>query len=308
MIPAMLVGTENGLYSISENRRILRLPGRSVANLTPAHDGVWWSILDRRVIVRSADAVEWQEIVDIAEVEPACIVAAGESLWIGTSEAHVYHWDGGTLQHIESFADVPGRETWFTPWGGPPETRSLALQPDGTLFANVHVGGIPRTSDHGGTWEPTIDVRADVHQVLVHPDNPRLILAASARGFGVSWDSGEHWDLYRDGVHGHYMSAVAVVGMTAFVTTSTGSSSNARSALYRIDLNNPGRFEKTDDGLPEWFTGNINTFCLTAENDRIAFGTRAGDLFVACVDGLRWRRVASDLPPIQSVQMMNAGK
>ncbi|MEZ4521963.1 MAG: hypothetical protein R3A46_10030 [Thermomicrobiales bacterium] len=303
MPSTLLVGTEDGLYALDANGADRRLPGRSVSNLVPSDDGGWWAILDRRFVVRSADAVEWHEVAGFHDVEVASIAPDRETVWIGTFPPHVYRLVGDRVERIEAFEEVAGKESWFTPWGGPPETRSLAVNPDGMVFANVHVGGIPLSSDGGASWQPTIDVQTDVHQVLVHPDDAELILAASARGLAVSRDGGNSWEVYREGVHGHYMSAVAVSGSTAFVTSSTGSSSNARSAIYRIDLDNPERFERAGEGLPEWFDGNINTFCLDARDNDVAFGTRDGDVFTARVDELVWRHVADDLPPVQSVRL-----
>lgn len=307
MITRLFVGTADGLFAIDSNNQDRRLPGRAVANLIPAADGGWLAILDRRVVVRGSssgpDAVEWQEVVGIENAETASIARHGETIWIGTFPPHVLRWDGRELLRSEAFDHVPGKERWFTPWGGPPETRSLAVTPDGTIFANVHVGGIPRSIDGGASWQPTIEVRADVHQVIIHPDDPALILAAAARGLGISRDGGDSWEIHNEGVHGHYMSAVATAGSHAFVTSSTGSSNNACSAIYRFDLTNPGPFEKVHDGLPEWFTGNINTFCLATGNGSIAFGTRDGEVFTANLDDLAWQQVASDLPPVQTIQI-----
>jgi hypothetical protein len=239
----------------------------------------------------------------LTDAEAASIAIHDATIWIGTFPPHVYRWDGERLERSEAFEDAPGKEHWFTPWGGPPETRALAVTPAGTLFANVHVGGIPRSHDAGASWRPTIEVRADVHQVLVHPDDPNLILAAAARGLGISRDGGDSWELHRQGLHGHYMSAVAVSGMRVFVTSSTGSSSSARSAIYEIDLDGPTTFEKAHAGLPTWFTGNINTFCLAADAGSIAFGTRDGEVYAAPLDELSWRQVADGLPEVRCVAL-----
>jgi hypothetical protein len=305
MTALLLVGTDDGLYAIEDTYREQRLPGHPVTALAHASDDGLLAILSRRFVTRSPDGVEWREIIEFSGVEPACLLDTDHALWIGTHPPHLYRWTEDRLERIESFEDVPGKETWYTPWGGPPETRSLAITPDGTLFANVHVGGIPR-SRGGAPWEPTIDVRADVHQVLVHPDDPGLILAASARGLAISQNAGDSWEVHRDGLHGHYMSAVAVVGRTAFVTSSTGSSSNARSAIYRFDLDRQGSFERCGEGLPEWITGNVNTYCLDVAGGQIAFGAPDGHVYAARTDDLAWRIAATHLPPVRCVLWFDA--
>ena len=76
-----------------------------------------------------------------------------------------------------------GRDTWYAGSAivngqrvGPPlGIRSVTATPDGVLLVNVHVGGIVRSSDGGITWQPTIDIDTDVHQVCAHPTDPRMV-------------------------------------------------------------------------------------------------------------------------------------
>src|SRR2546429_115455 len=82
-----------------------------------------------------------------------------------------------------------GRDRWFTPWGGPPDTRSIS-EDDEAVYVNIHVGGILRSVDCGRTWQPTLPIERDVHKVLARPGR---LYAASARGLAVSPDSGETW-------------------------------------------------------------------------------------------------------------------
>ena len=67
---------------------------------------------------------------------------------------------------------------------GPPlGVRSIAATCDGAaLLANVHVGGIPQSTDSGLTWRPTIDIEADVHEVCAHPTRPEIVIAAAGAG------------------------------------------------------------------------------------------------------------------------------
>ena len=60
---------------------------------------------------------------------------------------------------------------------------------DGTLvLANVHVGGIQRSTDGGVTWRPTIEVDSDVQEVRALPSQLRIVIAASAIGLYISRD------------------------------------------------------------------------------------------------------------------------
>ena len=109
-----------------------------------------------------------------------------ERVWIGASTARLYRVDGGDLIEDHGFAGAPGRDDWYTPWGGPPDVRSMAVDGAGTLFVNVHVGGILRYDDTGPT--PTLDQDADVHQVIADPSVEGRVLAACARGLAQSTD------------------------------------------------------------------------------------------------------------------------
>ena len=68
--------------------------------------------------------------------------------------------------------EAPTRAEWHTPWGGPPSVFSMASLGD-DLFVSVHVGGILRSSDGGQSWEATIDLHEDVHQVVADPEAGR---------------------------------------------------------------------------------------------------------------------------------------
>src|SRR6185369_15523564 len=114
----------------------------------------------------------------------------------------------GSLQRLTGFDNVESRDKWYAGSAiidgkrvGPPlGIRSMAATCDGAvLLANVHVGGVPRSTDAGLTWRPTIDIDSDVHQVCAHPTRPNLVIAAAAVGLCVSRDTGETWATERRG-------------------------------------------------------------------------------------------------------------
>src|SRR4029453_14776189 len=81
----------------------------------------------------------------------------------GSSLARVFK--DKRFEPIEGFQTIAGRDDWHAVGSRKPYVRSLTATAGDVLLANVHVGGIPRSTDGGATWEPTIDVDADVHQV-----------------------------------------------------------------------------------------------------------------------------------------------
>ena len=210
---------------------------------------------------------------------------------VGTAHARLARVSDGASELVASFDDAPGRDGWYTPWGGPPDTRSLSAAPDGRVFANVHVGGILRAADPTGTWSPTIDIDADVHQVLADPLDPSHVVAATALGLAESRDGGDSWTFTTDGLHAPYARAVALDGERLFLSASTGPR-GGRAALYRREPGAAG-FERCDDGLDDWFAGNIDSHRLAAAGGTVLFGTEDGRAFLSGGGGDGWREVLS---------------
>jgi len=296
----LLVGTSSGLFSSGGNGLgpVARFGDRGVTALAAAGGDVW-AIADRRTLARREAGESWADVAESAELDLECVLPTGANVFAGTEEAHLFRLEGSDLVWVESFEAVDGRDDWYTPWGGPPAVRSMAADLAGRLHANVHVGGIPRSND-GERWEPTIDVDADVHEVIAHPSEPDVVLAAGAVGLCVSTDGGATWRTEGDGLHSSYARAVAVAGDTILVSACTGPH-GGRGALYRTTLDAGAGFEKCTDGLPEWFDGNIDSGWVAANGSDVAFGTPDGEVYRSADAGVRWERVADGLPTIRAL-------
>ncbi|HWC32999.1 MAG TPA: hypothetical protein VG709_07715 [Actinomycetota bacterium] len=226
-----------------------------------------------------------------------CILPLGDGTLVGTSAARLLRLRDRDLEPVAAFDRVPGRDAWHTPWGGPPDTRSLARDAEGTVYVNVHVGGIVRSRE--GRWEPTIDIDTDVHHVVAHPERAGALFAACAYGLATSTDGGDSWRIDDEGLHGSYCRAVAVAGDTMVVTASTGPFTR-RAAVYRAAVGG-GSFERCTEGLPEWFTSNIDTYCLAAAEEVVAIATDDGAVYRSDDEGATWRQVAERLPAIHAI-------
>lgn len=298
----MLAGTEAGLVELTPDDAwaTVAFAGRSVDALESGRTG-WWAIVDAAEVWHLDGEGEWQCHAVGTGASLTCLAETPAGLLVGTAEAHLVRAIGGQLERIHAFDHAEGRDRWYTPWGGPADTRSLSMDADGTLFVNVHVGGILRSTDDGGSWRPTIDIHVDVHQVLAGAA-PGLVLAACAEGVAVSDDAGISWRIDDEDLHATYSRAVAATTTTAVISASTGPG-GAHSALYRRPLAAGGGFERCRAGLPEWFDGNIDTGCLAADAGTFAAGTGGGDVFVSHDEGVTWRRSAADLPPVRCLAL-----
>jgi hypothetical protein len=301
-MPTILVATEDGVAVFDHDGRELghEQAGRSVTALGRMREDAW-AIVGGAGLWRWSQA-GWSHVASLEELRGTCVVGIGHDVFVGTSEARLFRLAGESLEPVTSFDDAPGRSGWYTPWGGPPDTRSIANW-DTDIYVNVHVGGILRTDDGGGTWTPTIDVDADVHHVTTAKG---MVLAACAGGLSVSTDRGESWTTRTDGLDARYSRAVAVCGDAVLVSASNGPR-GGNAAVYRGPLAG-GAFERCVDGLPPSFDDNIDTYCLEAFPDGsfAAFGTTEGKVFASTDQGATWDEFASGLLPVKRVLVMPA--
>jgi photosystem II stability/assembly factor-like uncharacterized protein len=283
----ILVGTATGLHRVEGGSD---LAGREITAL--AGD---WALVDGRAVWHGEVAGEVPE-----GCLASCLLPVGDdAAMVGTDDGHLWRISASGAELVDGFETAPGREAWYTPWGGPAGVRSLAAGSDGTLYVNVHVGGILRSGDGGASWAPTLDQELDVHQVIVAPDG--TVLAATARGLATSTDGGTTWVVAADGLHATYSRAVALAGDTVLVTVSTGPDGR-RAGVYRRPLHGDGPFERALVGLPGSFPGNVDTGCLAAGPDLAVLGTFAGRVYASTDAGATWRTIAAG-PPVTCVSL-----
>ena len=185
---------------------------------------------------------------------------------------------------------------------GPPlGIRSVAANSNGSiLFANVHVGGIPRSVDGGRTWQRTLDINSDVHEVRAHSANPDMVIAASAVGLCISRDAGATWTIERDGLHASYCSAVAFSGNDILVSASADHFA-AQGRIYRRSITPDGSLVAVEGGMPAWTDGIVDTGCIAANGSFIAVADRAGNLYLSDDFGASWSCRSTRLPTPSSV-------
>ena len=311
-VPVVLVGTTAGLFTFETDtsRRQVGLEGRDVGAVAPASWKKLWAALDGEEIWGSPGVSgEWSRIASLADLPGARLRATcladtrandEDGILVGTSGGHLVRVGHDGPELVESFDRLPSRDRWYTPWGGPPDVRSITEDRQ-AVFVNVHVGGILRTRDQGASWQPTIDIDADVHRVVTGSGR---VYAAGARGLSVSRDGGETWTLSARGLHAAYCRSVAVCAETILLSASDGPG-GGRAALYRTDLD-ADYLERCRAGLPEWFAGNIDSLCLDALPDGrlAAFGSESGEVFTSGDQGASWTRLAEGLNGIRCVLVL----
>ncbi len=284
------------------------LAGRSVRALAADPHGASLAIVDGRSVCRRRYDGVWTTIAT-SHVDLACLAAVGTEIYLGTGDARVLRLTAdGEIEPLEGFNDVPGRDSWYAGSAlingrlvGPPlGVRSMTATSDGrVLLANVHVGGIPRSADGGRTWEATIEIDTDVHEVRAHPFRPNIVIAAAGVGLCISSNGGATWTVEQQGLHAPYCSAVAFAENEILVAASTDHFAS-RGALYRRPVDGKHRLERVS-GLPEWLDGIVDTGCIAARGSTLALADKGGNLYESTDAGRSWRKRAGGLAQVSSV-------
>ena len=296
----ILVGTVEGIHEIEESGRRgpSRHPGMAgEVTVVAPEAGRLWAVVAGRAVWRTEGPDPWVHVADLEGFRATCLAGTRAGVVVGTSAARLFRLAGDDLELVSSFDEAPGRARWFTPWGGPPDTRSISEDGE-AVYVNVHVGGILRTADRGQTWQPTLQIENDVHRVLARPGR---LYAACARGLAVSPDGGGAWAFHDEGLHAAYCRAVAVCGDALLLSAAEGPSGR-RTALYRGTLDG-GSLRRGGKGLPEFFDTHIDSLCLDAApgGELAAFGLADGSVYASLDQGESWDLVASGLPRINSI-------
>jgi hypothetical protein len=249
---------------------------------------------------RAADG-SWSVLAN-SDAELSCCAVREGVVYAGTDDARVRRLgEDGRLEELPGFAHTPGRETWAAgqmlvdgKWLGPPlGVRSMTVTKDGALLANVHVGGIPRSTDAGASWQPSIAVDSDVHEVCAHPERAELAVAAAAVGLCVSRDGGASWHVEHAGLHAPYCAAVAFVEGDVLVSASEHHFS-PRGRIYRRPIEGDTPLAPVA-GLPEWTDGIVDTHGLAARGPHVALADRGGNLRLSSDAGQSWTLLAAGL-------------
>jgi len=285
----LLVGTGDGLVELGLDGKVVR---RGLAGVEVTGIAGDWVIADDQVV--SLDDGEPRALPD--GLVPRCLLAlAGGRALVGSSEARlvlVGSTDGPALDR--AFDAIPTRGQWTTPWGAPPDLRSLTMG-DAGLFAGVHVGGVWRRDPD--QWIEVVPAEADDHQVLADGDT---VAVAAAVGVGQSSDGGNTWHWSTEGLHAGYCRAVALSEGWLLASASTGPATH-EAAVYRRPIDDPEQPLVPcggESGLPATFPHNIDTFGLVAAGNLVAVGERYGRVYLSEDAGESWRKLAEALPGV----------
>ncbi|MBM3672072.1 MAG: hypothetical protein FJW86_07830 [Actinobacteria bacterium] len=286
-----LVGTSNGITALdADGHAHFELDSGDVSRLARSTRGCWAIVGGGRLLRRGDDEV-WHEVAEV-DGELTAVLPFADGALAGVRDGQLLRISTDAAEAVSGFDEVQGRENWHAVPSGDPYVRSLAATADaGAVLANVHVGGIPRSTDGGATWLPTIDPEVDVHEVRGHPSDEALVVAAAGAGFFWSTDGGVTWTEHNDGLHTTYARAVAFTSEGVLVSVSDGPFAR-EGAVYRWVLGTDEPLERCVDGLPDELAGNIDTGALDASGEDAVLVDQGGAVYVSGNTGLSWSHLA----------------
>jgi hypothetical protein len=273
----LLIGTKQGLLDLDTAHTLV--DGHTITAVAPGPRG-WHALLDGQVVIRLDDG----EVMTVGELPAddgqSLAVLADGTVVVGRTGARLAIV-GAQVEDVTAFERVPDRDRWKNPANPTPDTRSMSSSGQ-DLWVNVHVGGLWHSRDRGQSWHGVIEAGADIHEVRAEDGS---VVVAAAVGFGWSEDGGKSWSWNTEGLHASYLRAVCIAGKTAYVSASDGPFTK-RGAVYRARLGSA--FVRCEEGLPEWFPGNVDTGHLDAAGGRVVIGF--GDqVYISEGDGQSWQ-------------------
>jgi photosystem II stability/assembly factor-like uncharacterized protein len=192
------------------------------------------------------------------------------------------------------------------------------------MYIAISAAGTFRTDDGGESWTPANKgVAADfypepdnfpevgqcVHKLLLHPERPDRLWQQNHCGVYRSDDRGETWErLEGNGLPSGFGFPLALDPQdpdVAYVIPEEGAenrvTSDGRLGVYRT-ADGGASWELTSKGLPEPAWGAVMREGFTSDGSGVYLGTQSGSIF-ASPDGDGWTELASQLPPILSVEI-----
>lgn len=310
----ILIGTESGLVALDDEGReqFRAVGGREVSFLHIDTDGRLLAIADESDVVATPSPEQadrdhaWSLLGSLPGGRANCLADLAGRVFIGAEDARMWQMpsEGGEPQRIASFDAVPTRDEWDTPWGGPPDVRSLATIAGAApvIYADIHVGWIVRSLDLGDSWTQLKGLHRDVHRVNTHPARPDRVYAATAQGCFVSEDRGESWEQHLEPFKPRNYQRCVVPDFddpdlflcTASLGPHPDGETGCEAMIFRTD--DAGEtWVAAHEGLPDHFYHNINTHMLAASIQRagvFAFHDDDESVYLTTDAARRWRRIA----------------
>jgi hypothetical protein len=240
--------------------------------------------------------------------------------------------DGGTFELVRGLWDHPDRPVWGDGPGNVVDTVLTHPDRPGRIIVAIESGGVYRSDDSGETWqarnsgmatrsgEDASGARRHVYKLALDAASPDALFAQTDSGTYRSENAGDSWTTVGrsgepDGLTSDYGFPVVAHPTepgTAFVfpleSESYPCSPGGRPRVYRT-TDGGGHWAVLGDGLPyenAYVTVLREAFTIGQSSPyALVLGTKSGQIFASVDHGDRWRLVASGLPPVLCVRVLD---
>jgi photosystem II stability/assembly factor-like uncharacterized protein len=254
-------------------------------------------------------------------------------LYAGTEPIDVFisRDAGQSWNRLDSVWDIPWVQTIDYPVATvEPHVRDIAIDPNnpGTMYVALQVGYMLKTTDGGARWELlNKDVDADVHTIVLHPQNTKKVYIATGghdarkgttkgRALYSSDDAGQSWQPMAAEFREEYSVPLAIhptksnVLYSALANGQPGQwrKRSTGAEAFLIQSTDGGKsWTKLDNELSKANQSFIEAFAFEPANpDRMYAAQQNGDLFGSEDSGTSWFKLSLKVAEVSDMKAAHA--
>jgi photosystem II stability/assembly factor-like uncharacterized protein len=238
-------------------------------------------------------------------------------LYAGTEPARLYFSDdlGRSWTELPGLRAVSSVPRWTFP--APPHVahvKHITFSPDdpATIFVSIEQGGLLMSADAGETWTELhlAGLHDDLHRLVIHPRDARLLYANTGAGLYISADGGATWEQRTSptAALGGYPDGLVLRPSRPdemFISAAHHNPGDWRTSHFagaRISRSRDGgrTWDVLGGGLPDRLQASIEAMCLEEWEGgyTVYAATTAGEVWASADAGDSWACIARDLTPI----------
>ena len=253
------------------------------------------------------------------------------TVYDGVEDAALFvsHDLGESWSEIDSLRNHGTSRSW-QPGAGGMALHTIVQDPSdkNKIYVAISAAGAFRTDDAGATWTPiNKGLRADylpdedvevghcVHRIAMSSTNSSKLFMQKHWDVLETDDGGDHWREISNNLPSDFGFVIGVVDHPHEAPVVVPIKSdyehfppNGQLQVFRLE--HDGRWKSVSEGLPqENFYGNVLRGALSVDRSNgrgIYFGTTTGEVFGSTNSGDSWSKVASSLPSVLSIEVINA--